>query len=176
MTRRLSPEESSLWNQVARTAKRLRRRKEPEAQAVAAPATDKRGDTTSLAKLPATAEPRLPRRSGPPAPQTLDRRSIHRLGRGAIAIDGRIDLHGSTQAEAHERLRGYLALAQSSGGRVVLVITGKGMDEGDRGVLRRAVPHWLSSPSFRPLVSGYGEAHRTHGGSGALYVRIRRPR
>ncbi|MGE3717826.1 MAG: Smr/MutS family protein [Bauldia sp.] len=116
------------------------------------------------------------RRRGPPAPQALDRRSVHRLGRGALGIDGRIDLHGSTQEEAHDRLRGYLALVQSNGGRIVLVITGKGKDDGERGVLRRAVPQWLSSPLFRVLVSGYGEAHRTHGGSGALYVRIRKLR
>ncbi|MGH6765236.1 MAG: Smr/MutS family protein, partial [Bradyrhizobium sp.] len=45
-----------------------------------------------------------------------------------------------------------------------------------RGVLRRQVPQWLSLPEFRTLVVGFEEAHIGHGGEGALYVRIRRPR
>jgi DNA-nicking Smr family endonuclease len=61
---------------------------------------------------------------------------------------------------------------------MVLIITGKGGDtgSGERGVLRHAVPRWLSSLRFRPLVSGFHEAHRTHGGAGALYVRLKRSR
>jgi DNA-nicking Smr family endonuclease len=35
---------------------------------------------------------------------------------------------------------------------------------------------WLSSPAMRDLVVGFGEAARHHGGEGALYVQIRRPR
>jgi DNA-nicking Smr family endonuclease len=67
--------------------------------------------------------------------------------------------------------------------RVALVITGKGRPEGGqplmedaRGVLRRAVPQWLASPEFRQFVSGFDEAHRSHGGMGALYVHVRRIR
>jgi DNA-nicking Smr family endonuclease len=49
------------------------------------------------------------------------------------------------------------------------------MDE--RGVLRRMVPQWLAMPDVRHLVVlGYEEAHTSHGGSGALYVRIRKKR
>lgn len=64
---------------------------------------------------------------------------------------------------------------------MVLVITGKGAAAGrddfttpERGVLRRAVPEWLTSSSFRHLVSGFDEAGRRHGGGGAIYVRVRR--
>jgi DNA-nicking Smr family endonuclease len=62
------------------------------------------------------------------------------------------------------------------------VITGKGgAGSGDpifeeRGVLRRAVPHWLRLPDLRTLVLGFEEASPHHGGSGALYVRLRRKR
>jgi DNA-nicking Smr family endonuclease len=31
-------------------------------------------------------------------------------------------------------------------------------------------------PEFRSVVIGFDEAHITHGGEGALYVRLRRPR
>ena len=64
---------------------------------------------------------------------------------------------------------------------MVLVITGKGKpaDEGrsgERGVLRRMVPHWLAAPDLRTIVVGFEEAAPNHGGGGALYVRIRRQR
>jgi DNA-nicking Smr family endonuclease len=61
----------------------------------------------------------------------------------------------------------------------VLVITGKGRTvgpESERGVLRRQVPEWLGLPEFRSLVVGYEEASISHGGEGALYVRVRRAR
>ena len=45
---------------------------------------------------------------------------------------------------------------------------------GGEGVLRRAVPAWLSTAPFRPLVSSHDHAARSHGGAGALYVRLRR--
>jgi DNA-nicking Smr family endonuclease len=43
-------------------------------------------------------------------------------------------------------------------------------------VLRRQVPQWLALPEFRALVIGFEDAHITHGGEGALYVRVRRAR
>jgi len=64
----------------------------------------------------------------------------------------------------------------------VLVITGKGKPLDavtigeERGVLRRAVPGWLSGNELRHLVAGFDEAGRRHGGGGALYVRIKRKR
>jgi DNA-nicking Smr family endonuclease len=94
------------------------------------------------------------------------------------AIDGRIDLHGRSQGEAHATLLAFLHRAQSHGARIVLVITGKGAGEfgGSRGILKRQVPLWLNLPEFRTYVSGLEQAHVEHGGEGALYVRLRRSR
>jgi len=36
------------------------------------------------------------------------------------------------------------------------------------------VPHWLRQAEFRPYVLAAENAHRAHGGEGALYIRIRR--
>ena len=100
-----------------------------------------------------------------------------RVARGKEAIDGRLDLHGLTQSEAHTVLLRFLQAATTRDARLVLVITGKGgRGEGDRGVLKRQVPHWLNLPEFRALVIGFEEAHVAHGGEGALYVRVRRTR
>jgi DNA-nicking Smr family endonuclease len=108
----------------------------------------------------------------------LGRRERQRLARGTLAIDARIDLHGLTQSEAHAALARFLRRAQADDARFVLVITGKGarFPGAERGVLRRQVPLWLGLPEFRAYVVGFEDADTTHGGQGALYVRLRRRR
>lgn len=108
----------------------------------------------------------------------LGRRVRQRVARGRDPIDARIDLHGLTQIEAHAALLRFLHRAQEDGARIVLIVTGKGSGLGDavtgRGVLRRQVPMWLALPQFRRLIIGFEDAHVSHGGQGALYVRLRR--
>jgi DNA-nicking Smr family endonuclease len=108
----------------------------------------------------------------------LDRRQMTALKRGKTPLEAVIDLHGMRQDEAHGRLIAFLRRAQADGARNVLVITGKGAagtagGQGERGVLRRIVPHWLRLPDLRGIVMGFEEAALTHGGGGALYVRLR---
>jgi DNA-nicking Smr family endonuclease len=141
----------------------------PEAPKAAAP-------LPSSAPKPST-KPRQP----PLAP--LERKLKQRVARGQRAIDASIDLHGMRQAEAHGALLSFIHRAHRQGAAIVLVVTGKGdpdigaiASDRERGVLRRLVPHWLSDPSIRRCVLGFEEAQRGHGGSGALYVRIRRLR
>ena len=107
-------------------------------------------------------------------PALLDEATSRRIARGKTSIEGRIDLHGMTQDEAHNTLFHFLDRAYVSGKRTVLVITGKGVR--GEGVLKQVVPRWLSEPLFRERVIGYRESHITHGGSGALYVRLRNKR
>jgi DNA-nicking Smr family endonuclease len=111
-----------------------------------------------------------------PQLEPFDRRLKQRLARGTAPIDARIDLHGKTQSAAYAQLLSFLRRAQAEGAKFVLVITGKGArdDGSERGVLKRQVPHWLELPEFRGYVVGFEHAHATHGGAGALYVRIRR--
>ena len=52
------------------------------------------------------------------------------------------------------------------------MITGKGT-QGD-GVLRRFTPEWLAAAPLRAVVAGVSQAHRRHGGEGALYVALKR--
>jgi DNA-nicking Smr family endonuclease len=140
-------------------------------------------DKPTSAAAPVDKPPARPR-TGTAALAPIDRRTMNRLGRGAIAIDASIDLHGMTLAMAHGRLVRFLRDAQSHGARLAMVITGKGgrlsgkdPDDGaTRGVLRRETRIWLASPELRPFVVGFGEAAPVHGGAGALYVRLRRPR
>ena len=126
------------------------------------------------------------------APLTgIDRSMQRRLIRGAADIDARLDLHGESIESARLRLQRFLSGARAEGHRLVLVITGKGASpftshtlhgtghfhSPERlGRLRRLVLEWLNEPEFRAHVSGFQPAHPRHGGGGALYVRLRRPK
>ncbi|MCK7475856.1 MAG: Smr/MutS family protein [Rhodopseudomonas palustris] len=55
----------------------------------------------------------------------FDPRNVKKLKRGKIEIEGRIDLHGMRQAEAHAALIQFIHGSASMGKRWVLVITGK---------------------------------------------------
>jgi DNA-nicking Smr family endonuclease len=110
----------------------------------------------------------------PAAPETVEAGLHRRLARGREALAARIDLHGMTQDAARAALAGFIRRAVDDGWRAVLVITGKGV--GGDGVLRRRVPDWLAEAPIRDHVAGVSEAHRRHGGEGALYVALKRKR
>jgi DNA-nicking Smr family endonuclease len=165
-----------LWQGVTRSIAPLRWPLRPEsAQPAAAPAAKQQPKLpptpSSLAGVKAAARP-----APQPALAPLGRRLRKRVARGAQSIDGRLDLHGLTQAEAHNALAGFLRAAQARGAGIVLVITGKGDPHGERGVLKRQVPMWLRLPELRGMIAGFESAGIGHGGEGALYVRLRKGR
>jgi DNA-nicking Smr family endonuclease len=94
--------------------------------------------------------------------------------RGKLEIGASLDLHGHTQDSGRAALGRFLHAASKRGERTVIVITGAG--RGGEGVLKRALPVWLAHGDLRALVSGFAQAHRSHGGSGAYYVFLKRPR
>ncbi|NNL88373.1 MAG: hypothetical protein HKP25_04825 [Marinicaulis sp.] len=109
--------------------------------------------------------------------QSGDPRSDRRAGRGRIAIDAELDLHGHTVSTAEATLYGFLLNAKSRKYRCVLVITGKGRgdarsfnNEPPRGVLHRQVRNWINSEPFRQHIARAAPAHRRHGGDGAVYI------
>jgi DNA-nicking Smr family endonuclease len=179
--RRLSRDELALWRHATADVKTTRERIRPDPE------------STPPAPEPLVAPPVGPARTAPrigdekPKPQALaplaplERRMKRRLSAGKVQVDDVIDLHGLTQAQAHRALNNFLWRSAENGAKLVLVITGKGAPAGEaerydseRGVLRRNAPHWLRTPELRAIVLSIEEAARPHGGSGALYVRLRR--
>ncbi len=106
----------------------------------------------------------------------LDRRTHQRLRKGKMAIDGRLDLHGLTQDAAYNALVSFVENGWQRGKRCLLVITGKGLSAGGQGVLRQQVPRWLNETRLRPAILAVSPAQAEHGGSGALYVLLKRKR
>ncbi len=173
-----------LWQRVAETIKplRARRRLTPKPKPKASPAAADKPAKTAKPRIatpsPATpaAKPAMPALSITATPG-IDKRTSQRLGRGQLEIEGRLDLHGLTQTEAHTRLGGFIRRSAAAGKRCVLVITGKGFKPtGETGVLRQSVPRWLNEPDMRPAIVALRPAQPKDGGEGALYVLLRRDR
>jgi DNA-nicking Smr family endonuclease len=178
--RRLSSDDLALWSGVTKSIRPLRKRARI-AENVVEPAEVAKPVRAPKKKV--TVVPVSAISPPPPAPKTmpgvapLDRKAKQKIARGRDAIDARLDLHGHTQAEAHDALLRFLRRTQARGGRVVLVITGKGgRGATEGGILKRAVPLWLALPAFRELVIGFDSAAIPHGGEGALYLRLRKPK
>lgn len=183
--RTVTPEEHALWATVMRDAVPLPGRSLAEAMTSAppepaVPPPPDRPDTPP----PAAAAPASRRTyvhiTPPPLElghhPNVDSRTAGRLKRGKLEIDGRIDLHGMTQARAHTALAAFVHRAWNEGRRCVLVITGKGSFSAEGGVLKRAVPLWLADPPLRAMVLAVQPAQPRDGGDGALYVLIKRRR
>ena len=111
-----------------------------------------------------------------PEGRGLDRRTATRLRRGQILIDSSLDLHGLTEREAHSTLANTLTAAQARGERCVLVITGKGLRREGGGILKARLPQWLLEPAIRHIILGNETARPQHGGTGAMYVLLRKLR
>jgi DNA-nicking Smr family endonuclease len=168
----ISHEDRILWEKVARSVKPLKGRAIPVVDEFEPETMDALLSTAPLPQKPAAQT--LSKAKKPANPVRLDEPTHRKIAKGKLNLSARIDLHGLSQGEAHGLLLALLHRAHSEGLRHVLIITGKGASFGSDGVLRQAVPHWFATPSFRPYVSAYEDAARHHGGSGALYVRLRR--
>lgn len=95
-----------------------------------------------------------------------------KLRRGQFVVDAEIDLHGMTAAEAKAALREFLADAVDKRMSCIRVVHGKGNRSGPRGpVLKNVVNQWLQRSD---RVLAYGSARAVDGGSGAVYVLLKR--
>ncbi|HEY9234086.1 MULTISPECIES: Smr/MutS family protein [Phenylobacterium] len=173
MKRPIRPDEQKLWAMVAATVRAKPGRK---AELPPAPAPGHKKPTGKVVD-PAARLPLLEAKPAPPkpprmAPEDIEPGRRHRIARERDPIGARIDLHGMDQDRARAALEAFVLRAWDDGYRAVLVITGKGSRGG--GVLRHRAPEWLGGPTLRMAVAGISEAHRRHGGEGALYVALKR--
>jgi len=113
----------------------------------------------------------------------LDRSSAIKLAKGKFTIQGRLDLHGMTQRQAHAALIDFIQTSFNDRKRNLLVITGKGRPRGrdevgvygeGKGILKSIVPKWLDESPLQSLVLAVTTSQREHGGAGALYVLLRK--
>ena len=169
--RRPPADEAALWRRAMRDVAPLPGRSAPPDLAADRSHLARTAGETPAVQVKPTATPghKLPpldRRGG------VDRATAERLKRGRYPVEGRLDLHGMTQEEAHRALSRFVAAARAAGRRCILVITGHGRMSG--GVLKAAVPRWLDEPELRRHVLAIAPAQIRDGGSGALCLLLRR--
>lgn len=133
-----------------------------------------------VAPAPVPAPP-LPPRARPLNQATLDGSWDRQLTRGMIVPDRSVDLHGHNLHSAYGLLDDALERAIGSGDRVILLVTGKPpRPESERpharGAIRAAVNDWLAGSRHASSIAAVRGAHPRHGGSGALYIILRRAR
>jgi len=108
------------------------------------------------------------------APGT-DRNLMRALRRGDFSLQGRLDLHGMTQAEAKTAVDRFLAESRRAKRRCVLIVHGKGLNsQAQLPVLKEAVKTWLSQKHVGKQVLAFATARPQDGGAGAVYVLLRR--
>jgi len=193
-SRRLAPEDLYLWRLVTQSVTRLRQEAPPVASptgklepAAAAPKAKKLKGRIPADPPPPPARKPESRPLTPGVTVDMDRSTAEKLRRGRLEIDGRLDLHGMTAAQAQAAVGRFIAASHHLGRRCVLIITGKGIrsraaapwlraGEGEDGVLRSGLPRWLNEPVLRPMVLAVTPAQPQHGGQGAVYVMLKRSR
>lgn len=107
----------------------------------------------------------------------LDSKMFQKLKSGQFSIQAHLDLHGLNAAQARLALSDFLRRSYMEGKRSVLVITGRGLNSPDgQGVLRQELSTWLTQAPLKRIVLAFTTALPKHGGSGAVYLLLRRIR
>jgi len=105
----------------------------------------------------------------------FSRRLMKKLKRGEFPVQDFIDLHGLTRREAEEAVRGFLIQSHRVGLRCVLIVHGRGLNSPDSfPVLKEGLPLWLGKGAIRKVVLAFATARPYDGGTGAIYVLLRR--
>ncbi|WP_343346867.1 Smr/MutS family protein [Sphingomicrobium sp. XHP0239] len=184
--RSLSAEEKELWAKVAATIQPLSRDRATDSQnevsgprPVSAPAPTAQQVATARSAVKRDRPTIVPRPADRHLDATLDGGWDRRLRQGKLSPDRTIDLHGCRLDDAWEAIDRGLERAIGSGERLVLLITGhapKGEPPVTRGRIRGAVHDWLGASRHADAIAAVRPAAPPHGGRGALYLVLRRPR
>jgi DNA-nicking Smr family endonuclease len=188
MARRLGPDEKALWGRVIETVRPLH----PVAAMTAVtkvtelnsrhPALD--AGSRFITGVAKKAGPRVKhgvtdKNVKEVSQNSLDSHWDRRIHKGAIIPDISVDLHETTLSGAYARLDRTLDQAIHQKLKVVLLVTGKvrAHDRASgtgRGAIAAVVRDWLAASRHAGSISAVRQAHPRHGGSGALYIVLKR--
>ncbi len=102
----------------------------------------------------------------------VQQRTIKKLKQGRIPIEATLDLHGCNVEQARHLLSTTLQQCQQQAIRCLCVIHGKGSRNPEgKAILKSMVHHWLKQADE---VLALCSAQARHGGTGAVYVLLKR--
>jgi len=103
----------------------------------------------------------------------LSPKMIRQIREGLYPLDSTLDLHGYTVEEARVKLSHALLDAYKKQQRCILAIHGKGRKLDGYPILKNHIYHWLKQI---PIVLFFCSAHPKDGGTGAVYILLKRER
>ena len=101
----------------------------------------------------------------------LPPKEIQRLKKGNINWQAQLDLHGMRTDDAKEALCNFIVEQTHLEHRQLLIIHGKGSPNNKEPIIKNHVNHWLMQ---LPQILAFHSAQPRHGGTGALYVTLKR--
>ncbi len=100
----------------------------------------------------------------------MDKSTEKKFRQSKFEIEAALDLHGFRESEAFEKVNAFIKTSYALNRRCILIISGKGE------VLKEALPRWLKSEELSPFILSSRHPEPTLGGTGALYILLRRKR
>ncbi|WP_043637035.1 Smr/MutS family protein [Desulfovibrio sp. TomC] len=105
----------------------------------------------------------------------LDPKIYRQLRAGQFSPEAHLDLHGFTVDQAKLTLLHFVREHYMAGKRCLLVIPGRGSNSpGGLPVLKEELKSWLTHDPLKRAVLAFSTALPRHGGTGALYVLLRK--
>ena len=107
----------------------------------------------------------------------LDARILRRLRHGEFPYHAMLDLHGMTAPAARDAVEAFVVRAFRAGQRCVLIVHGRGRNSRQQiPVLKEGLKRWLAHGKVGRAVLAFTSARPADGGTGAVYVLLRRRR
>ena len=103
--------------------------------------------------------------------QPLPSKRLREFRQGLIPFADRLDLHGLSGEQAREKFLSFIQKSYDNGYRCILLIHGKGGQHNHAPRIKNLINRWLPQ---HPYVQGYHSAIARHGGTGAVYVLLKK--
>jgi DNA-nicking Smr family endonuclease len=95
--------------------------------------------------------------------------------KGEYKIDAKLDLHGYSRNEAYGTLMDFLNNSYQRKFRMLLVITGKGLNSPDPfSTIKESFFGWIQTWKMQDNFLYVNYAHNKHGGDGAFYILLKK--
>lgn len=104
----------------------------------------------------------------------MDPSTMKKLKDGEFTTQAHLDLHGYNRQAAEQALESFILNANALGYRVVLIIHGRGLKSSQGPVLKEHLIRWLTTGTLSHLILAFSSARPCDGGTGALYVMLKR--
>ncbi|WP_027178616.1 Smr/MutS family protein [Maridesulfovibrio bastinii] len=105
----------------------------------------------------------------------IDSKIFQKLKSGSFSHENYIDLHGLNADQAYDSLHFFIRESYLQSKRCILIVTGKGKNSpGGQSILKREVYEWLAREPFKRIILAFCTAQPKDGGSGAIYVLLRK--